>query len=143
MRRGEVRWYEFRPPDKRRPVLILTRDSAIGYLNEITVVSITSTVRGIRSEVVLGTEDGMPGRCAANFDHVHTVPKSKLGARIATLSADRMKEVGPALCFALGVAFDPDGRQLAEAGTEYVTDADNANAAISAGSPEEVEWVMG
>jgi mRNA interferase MazF len=47
MRRGEVRWYEFQPPDKRRPVLILTRDLVIGYLNEVTVVPITTTIRGI------------------------------------------------------------------------------------------------
>ena len=45
MRRGEVRWYTFRAPDKRRPVLILTRDSAVGYLTSVTVAPITTTIR--------------------------------------------------------------------------------------------------
>ena len=53
MRRGEVRWYRFSAPDKRRPVLVLTRDSAIEYLREVTIAPITSTIRDIPSEVAL------------------------------------------------------------------------------------------
>ena len=70
MKRGEIRWYEFDPPDKRRPVLILTRDAVIPYLNEITIAPITSTIRGIASEVKLGIKDGMPNDCAVNFHHI-------------------------------------------------------------------------
>lgn len=70
MRRGEIRWYTFRPPDKRRPVMILTRDEVIESLNEIMVVPATRTVRGLSTEVLLTTEDGMPATCALNFDHV-------------------------------------------------------------------------
>ena len=59
MKRGEVRWYEFQPPDKRRPVLVLTRDSALAVLHDVTIAPITSTIRSIPSEILLGTEDGM------------------------------------------------------------------------------------
>jgi mRNA interferase MazF len=103
MRRGEIRRYKFKPPDKERPVLILTRDSAIAYLNEVTVAPITSTIRGIPSEVVIGREHGMDKDCAINLDHLQTVPKRKIGATLTTLSEGKMLEVGPALCFALGL----------------------------------------
>jgi len=103
MRRGEVRWYEFQPPDKRRPVLILTRDSVLPHLHDVTIAPITTTVRGIASELELGPADGMPQDCAVNFHHLQTVPKRKLGRLITILSAEKLREVGPALCFALGV----------------------------------------
>ncbi|MBE2233407.1 MAG: type II toxin-antitoxin system PemK/MazF family toxin [Anaerolinea sp.] len=105
MRRGEVRWYTFEPPDKRRPVLILTRSSALSYLSGVTIAPITTTVRDNPSEVFLSPEeDGVPSPCAANLDNVQTVPKHKLGALVATLSAERMAEVERALAFALGMA---------------------------------------
>ena len=83
--------------------MILTRDSAIAYLNEVTVAPITSTIRGIPSEVVIGREHGMDKDCAINLDHLQTVPKRKIGATLTTLSEGKMLEVGPALCFALGL----------------------------------------
>ena len=103
MERGEVRWYEFQPPDKRRPVLILTRTSAIHFLNEVTVAPITTTIRGIPSEVFLGIEDGLPQDCAANFDHLQTVPKARVGRLITNLSAEKMAQGCVAICFALGM----------------------------------------
>jgi mRNA interferase MazF len=102
LRRGEVRWYRFSAPDKKRPVLILTRDSVLEYLGEVTVAPITSTVRDIPSEVALGTADGMPRECAVNLDHVQTVARNRLGALVATLPQRRMAEVREALLFALG-----------------------------------------
>ncbi len=102
MKRGEVRWYRFGRPDKRRPVLVLTRDSVLEYLAEVTIAPITSTVRGIPSEVALGPLDGMPRDCAANFDHLQTVAKARVGPLITALSAARMEETRPALLFALG-----------------------------------------
>ena len=103
MERGEIRWYEFQPPDKRRPVLILTRTSVIPFLNEVTVAPITTTIRGIPSEVVLGIEDGLLQDCAANFDHLQTVPKARVGRLITSLSAAKMAQAAAALCFALGM----------------------------------------
>jgi len=102
MKRGEVRWYRFSRPDKKRPVLLLTRDSALEFLGEVTIAPVTSTVRAIPSEVVLTVEDGMPRDCAINLDHVQTVSKAKLGGVITALGPKRMSEVRSALLFALG-----------------------------------------
>ena len=102
MRWGEIRWYRFASPDKKRPVLVLTRDAVLDYLGEVTVAPITSTIRDIPSEVHLTREDGVPRDSAINLDHLQTVPKSKLGSLIATLPRERMDEVRRALLFALG-----------------------------------------
>jgi mRNA interferase MazF len=101
MKHGEVRWYKFQRPEKKRPVLILTRDSVLEYLGEVTIAPITSTIREIPSEVFLSTADGMPRDCAVNCDHLQTVSKSKLGSLIAALSLKKMSKVGRAIRFAL------------------------------------------
>ena len=103
MKRGEVRWIAFAKPDKRRPVLLLTRDSAIEYLSELTVAPLTRTIRDIPSEVVVGPQHGMPEESAVNLDHVQTVSKKRLGARVTTLPAEVMSSVADALAFALGI----------------------------------------
>jgi mRNA interferase MazF len=103
MMRGEVRWYKFSPPDKRRPVLILTRESVLEYLGDVTVAPITSTIRDIPSEVRLDKEDGMPHDCAVNCDHIQTVSKSRLGPLVTTLMPAKMREVAAAVGFALGL----------------------------------------
>jgi mRNA interferase MazF len=97
-----VCWYSFKAPDQRGPILILTRDSAIGILNSVTIAPITSTIRGIPTEVILTEEDGLPAPCAANFDNIQTVPKRNIGERIARLTASRMKLAAAAASFALG-----------------------------------------
>lgn len=102
MKRGEVRWYKFAQPDKKRPVLILTRNSALEFLGEVTVAPITSTIRDIPSEVFLTREDGMLRNCAVNLDHIQTVSRDKIGALITTLAPDKMHELRSALLFALG-----------------------------------------
>lgn len=96
-----MRWYAFARPDKKRPVVVLTRDSVLEYLGEATIAPITRTVRGIPSEVPLGPDDGMPEPCAVNLDHVQTVARGRLGALVTTLSTQRMAEVREALLFAL------------------------------------------
>ncbi len=103
MKRGEVRWYKFQSPDKNRPVLILTRDSILEYLGEVTVAPITSTIRDIPSEVFLSKEEGMPKDCAVNCDHIQTVSKGKIGSRITTLSSEKMDQVHEAILFALNL----------------------------------------
>jgi mRNA interferase MazF len=102
MRRGEIRWYRFASPDKRRPVVILTRDSILEYLSEVTIAPVTSTVREIPTEVMLTSADGMPRDCAINLDHVQTVSRKKIGALITALAPHRMGELRAALLFALG-----------------------------------------
>ena len=102
MKRGEVRWYKFSKPDKKRPVVILTRDSALEFLGEVTVAPVTSTIRDIPSEVLLTQSDGMSKDCAVNLDHIQTVAKAKVGPLITTLHTRRMSEVRSASLFALG-----------------------------------------
>jgi mRNA interferase MazF len=99
--RGDVRLYNFAPPDKKRPVVVLTRDSAIAYLSTVTVAPITSAIRGVPSEVVLGEEDGMKAPCAVNLHNPITVSQDRLGKRVARLSSPRMHEVCAALRFSL------------------------------------------
>jgi len=100
--RGEVRLYQFPRPDKQRPVVVLTRESAIGYLSAVTVAPITSTVRGVPSEVRLNEADGMKGECAVNLHNLVTVSKAHLGRRVAMLKGERLREICAALGFALG-----------------------------------------
>lgn len=100
--RGDIRLFRFPAPDKERPVLVLTRNSALRFLNRVTVAPITSTLRGIPTEVVLNEDDGMRVPCAVNLDHVVTVPQQALGRRLAVLRPERLAEVCRALGFALG-----------------------------------------
>jgi mRNA interferase MazF len=104
--RGEVRLYQFaagaKTNDKKRPALVLTRDSAIAYLSTVTVAPVTSAIRGVPSEVVLSEEDGMKSTCAVNLHNAVTVSQQRLGKRVAQLSPARMSEVCAALRFSLG-----------------------------------------
>jgi len=103
MKQGDVYWYTFRAPDKRRPVLILTRTSAIPYLTGITVAQITTTIRGTASEVLLSpAEDGVLAECVVNTDNIQTIQRAQLGDLITELSPERMREVRTAIEFALG-----------------------------------------
>jgi mRNA interferase MazF len=103
MKRGEVRWYKFKGPDKKRPIVILTRDAILEYLGEVTVAPITSTIRDIPSEVVLTAEDGMKNDCVINCDHIQTVSKSKIDSLITTLSNNKLKDLRSAICFSLNL----------------------------------------
>jgi mRNA interferase MazF len=102
LRRGEIRWYTFRLPDKRRPVLILTRDEVIDRLNQIIVAPATRTIRGLATEVVLTAELGMPTACAINFDHVALAQRNRLGSVLCSLREARWLEVRRALLTACG-----------------------------------------
>jgi mRNA interferase MazF len=104
--RGDVRLYSFAPPDKKRPVVVLTRDSAISYLSTVSVAPITSSIRGVPSEVVLSEEDGMKAACAVNLHNTVTVAQDRLGRRVAKLHSLRMKEICAALRFSLGCDVD-------------------------------------
>jgi mRNA interferase MazF len=103
VKRGDVRWYHFARPDKKRPVVILTRDSVLEYLGEVTVAPITSTVRDIPSEVALSQREGMPQDCAINCDHLQTVSKGKIGALLTTLPPAKLTALGEAVRFALHI----------------------------------------
>lgn len=102
MRRGEIRWYSFRPPDKRRPVLVLARNEVVERLNEVVVVPATRTIRGLGTEVLLSPSDGMPTTCVLNFDHVSLAQRERIGALICLLPDERWSEVRSALLMACG-----------------------------------------
>ena len=102
LNRGDVHLFRFALPDKQRPVLVLTRDSAIGHLSTVTVAPITSTVRDVPSEVILDVDDGMKIRCAVNLHNAVTVSQERLGRRVTSLSDERMQQVCTALRFSLG-----------------------------------------
>ena len=83
-------------------MLVLTRESAISYLSTVTVAPVTSTVRGVPSEVALDEEDGMKGPCVVNLHNAVTVSQGRLGTRVARLSDERLGQVCAALRFSLG-----------------------------------------
>lgn len=105
MRRGEVWWAELPPPAGRRPVVLLSRDSAYIVRTSVTVGVVTRTVRDIPVEVPLDTNDGMPRDCVVNLDDILTIPKARLVERITTLSTEKIALVAKAIAFALDLRF--------------------------------------
>lgn len=100
MRRGEIWWCEFKAPVKRRPALVLSRQEALAALSTAMVAPITSMIRELPSEVVVGTNEGLQHDSAVNLDSIQTVEQWKLRRYVGTLSEERLEEV----CRALGVA---------------------------------------
>jgi mRNA interferase MazF len=94
--------FRFAPPDKQRPVVVLTRDSILDRLARVTVAPVTSTIRGVASEVALGPQDGLKQACAVNLHNIVTVPRQGLGRRVARLDEGRLDQICSAMAFALG-----------------------------------------
>ena len=94
MRRGEIRWYTFALPDKRRPVLLLSRDAMLASLNEVIVVPATRTIRGLDTEVVLTEDDGMPTACALNLDHA-SLASSFFRRGLVITEPERLRDFAP------------------------------------------------
>jgi mRNA interferase MazF len=101
MRQYEIRWANLPAPMGRRPVLLLTRSAAYAYLNKVIVIEVTSTIRGIPQEVLLGNKEGLQHPSVANMDNLHVIPKSLIGDRLGTVGAGRESEVKRALGYAL------------------------------------------
>lgn len=102
LKRGDIHLVRFAPPNQQRPVLILTRQSAVDHLSTVTVAPISSTVRDVPSEVALDIDDGMKGPCAVNLHNAVTISQQRLGKRVAALSSEKMQQVCAALRFSLG-----------------------------------------
>ena len=100
--RGDVWLYTFRKPDKRRPVVVLTRPEVISLLHTVTVAPVTSTIHGAPSEVILGPDEGLKHESAVNLDHLQTVHQNGLHTFLGRLSAQKLREV----CRAVGIALD-------------------------------------
>lgn len=99
MKQYEIWWASLAAPVGRRPVLLLSRTSAYGYLSKVTVAEVTSTIRGIPQELKLGSDEGLES-CVASFDNIHAVQKKELIRRIGRLAPARIVEVKRALCWA-------------------------------------------
>ncbi|MBA3245006.1 MAG: type II toxin-antitoxin system PemK/MazF family toxin [Actinobacteria bacterium] len=97
---GEVWWAE--AEDKRRPVLIVTRNEGIPVLTWLVVAPVTRTVRDIPTEVALGPQEGLPEPCAATFDNLQPIRRSFLTQRVGRLDEARRNE----LCRALSALAD-------------------------------------
>ena len=110
VRRGDLWLHQFRPPDRRRPVLVLTRDGVANRLHTVAVAPVTTTIRGIRSEVRVGTFEGLKHDSVVNLDHVHTVRRTDLHQWIGRLGPGRMFEV----CQALNAAFGCEATMVRE-----------------------------
>ena len=105
--RGQIWWHEFKAPDKQRPVLVLSRQEALPQLRTAIVVPITSTIRGLTTEVVVGVDEGLRHDSAINLDHIQTVEQRLLRRFSGTLSDEKMCEVCRALAVATGCDFAP------------------------------------
>jgi mRNA interferase MazF len=97
IQQGSIVWAQLAPPFGRRPVLILTRDAAVGKLNALTIAPITRTIRNIPSELVLEPADGLPTVCAASMDNIFTIPRAALAAVITNLPKTRMLQIFTAI----------------------------------------------
>lgn len=100
--RGEIWLLKLPSPDRRRPVLVLSRPSLLRVLHTATVAAITSTLRGAPTEVTVGPEDGLKQSSCVNLTNVFTVRKSALHHYVGSLSGEKMREVCRALNIACG-----------------------------------------
>jgi len=101
VRQYELRWATLPAPIGRRPVLLLTRTPAYGYLNKVIVAEVTTTVRGIPQEVSLSRAEGLKQPSVANLDNVHVIPKATIGDRIGQVVPAREREIKRAAGYAL------------------------------------------
>lgn len=101
MKRGSVYYLEH-PEWGRRPVLVLTRDAAIPVLKRVAIASISRTIRGIPTEVILDEDDGMPTRCAVSLDNLGDAWTAMLTEQVTTLGPQRMNDICRALNIAIG-----------------------------------------
>jgi mRNA interferase MazF len=93
----EVWWASLPEPVGRRPVLLLSRTSALRYLGRVLAAEVTTTIRAIPQEVALGRREGLGKPCVANLDALRTIPLSCLTAPIGRIAQSRAVEVKRAL----------------------------------------------
>ena len=100
--RGDVWMYEFGKPDKLRPVVVLTRDTAIELLHSVLVAPVTSTIHGISSEVLVGEAEGLKRPSSVKLDNLQSVERARLRRFVGSLGAEKMRLVCRALAVAVG-----------------------------------------
>ncbi len=103
MKRGDVWLASLHEPIGRRPVVLLSRDEAYEIRTSVTVALVTTTIRHIRTEVLLTPEEGLARRCVVNLDDLFTVRTARLERFITHLSPEKIEQVDCALRFALAL----------------------------------------
>lgn len=103
IQRGDIRWFRFSAPDKRRPVIVLGRDDILPSLHQVPVIPLSTQGRGLPWEVALTTDDGLPNACVLKPEWIRSVPREELGPWIATFPAHRWKDVRAAILAVLGL----------------------------------------
>jgi mRNA interferase MazF len=101
MKQFDIMWANLPSPIGRRPVLLLTRTAGYGYLNKVWIAEITSTIRNIPQEVLLGKNEGLSGPSVVNFDNIHVIPKANLDQQVGAVGLKRHREIKRALGYAL------------------------------------------
>lgn len=104
MMRGEVWWADVPPPVRARPVVILTRDEVLRNIGAVTVALVTRTVRGIPTEVQLGSREGLPSKSVVNFDNLLTIPRALLKYQMGALGREKREAMDHALKITLGLS---------------------------------------
>lgn len=102
IRRGDIRWFRFAAPDKRRPVLVVGRDDALPALAQVPVIPMSTQERSLQWKVPLSEVDGLPSKCVLKPEWIRIVERRHLGPWIASLPAERWPEVRAAVLGALG-----------------------------------------
>lgn len=105
LNRGEIWLHTFRSPDKRRPVLVISRQSVIPLIRTVMVAPITSAVHGVPSEVAVGVEEGLKVPSVVNLDHIQTVDQRSLRQYLGSLGTQKMDQVCLALARATGCSW--------------------------------------
>ena len=101
--RGDIRWFRFASPDKRRPVLVLGRPDALPSLSQIPVIPLSTQIRGLPWEIALGPEDGLPSPCVLKPEWIRSVERPHLGPLIACLGEGRLPAIRAAVVEVLGL----------------------------------------
>ncbi len=101
MKRAEIWWARLPSPAGRRPVVLVSRESSYAVRASVTVVEVSTRIRGIASEVPLGPREGLPRRCAANTDNLVTIPKTWLEERAGAMGPDKAAALDAAMRFSL------------------------------------------
>jgi mRNA-degrading endonuclease toxin of MazEF toxin-antitoxin module len=102
IQRGDIRWFRFDHPDKRRPVLVLGRDDLLSAWSLIPVIPLSTQIRGLAWEVELTPDDGVPTACVLKPEWIKAVDRVRLGPRIATLPESRWSDIRVATLHVLG-----------------------------------------
>jgi mRNA interferase MazF len=105
LEQGQIWWAAHPDSVGRRPVLILTSSEALASLLWVTVAPLTRTIRGLESEVILETGDGVPSRCVVTLDNIATIEQDRLDRYITTLPAERMNEVWEAIHYVFDLPY--------------------------------------